>query len=191
MVKARALDNLLDLPDPSSLTHRLFPTETVLAIPTEFLASEMDDPLLMNLLPNRIAEAKIALLSEFLERCNSDSTPYRALDTIRYIGAVAVRSEIHDTHQIHLANHMHRLLDTGDPELLDTVINCGIFDLYAGPPHIDTPIGYPLRHTWLDNTSARVEIQDTLSRYLESAPKAPARAEGILRGLERLHPVTV
>ncbi|KAJ7456144.1 hypothetical protein FB451DRAFT_1407471 [Mycena latifolia] len=192
MVKSRTLDSLLDLPGRSPLTHRLLPAQTALAIPSEILESEMDDlrpwDLPMNLLRDRIAEAKIALLSEFLERCNSDFTPYRALDTARHIGVVAVRSEIHGTQQVCLANHMRRLLDVGARELLDAVINCGIFDLYAG--ELDNP-AYPPRHAWLDNTTARGQIRDTLSRYLKSAAKASARAEEILRGLERLHSVAI
>ncbi|KAJ7456140.1 hypothetical protein FB451DRAFT_1183926 [Mycena latifolia] len=183
MVKSRTLDSLLGFPQRSSLTHRWLPTETALAIPAEFLESR---------------ERNSRSLSPILEPCHKSLTqsghrgkncppvrvprslqflfhPYRALETVHHIGVGAVHNPQHA------------------PDL--PRITCGIFDLYAEGSYTgDTPIGYPPppnRHAWLDNATAGAQIPDTVSRHLKATPKASARAEGILRGLERLHPGTI
>ncbi|KAJ7480684.1 hypothetical protein FB451DRAFT_1238208 [Mycena latifolia] len=199
MVKTRILNSLGHAPDESAFKHWLLPTDTAVVISPQIIGGQMTDgKTLGTLLQNRVEEAKIALLSDFLEGCGSGFVPYKAAETLDYIGTIVPQSEIHETYQIHLANSMHRLWNhnkSHGTELLNTLITCKIFDLYAEFPNFNLINVSGERHAWLDNAGARAQIKDTLSGYVKKlafestsgAPSVLTRAQAVLRGLDSLH----
>ncbi|KAJ7708042.1 hypothetical protein B0H17DRAFT_1174282 [Mycena rosella] len=178
MVKTKILDNLGWWIE--EFPHSVLCTETAHARASEFREEEG------YVLRNHIIETSVALLAEFLEDCNSTLVLYKAAETIRHIGASAVpRAEIHASHQVRLANGMHRAanVDKPDVDLIDAVISCRMFDLYTQP-------GPSESHPWLDDPIARSQIQDALSAYANSSPiisPISLRAQAIIEGLDRLH----
>jgi hypothetical protein len=105
---------------------------------------------------HRVAEAKIALLAEFLRSCTSDQQfAYEAVKTLRQLnGSVISPVVVHETHQKRLANAIRDLFASWRcAELRTLVINGPMFEPYArrswdwGAPDLGTP--------WLDNEIAR------------------------------------
>ncbi|KAJ7668249.1 hypothetical protein B0H17DRAFT_1087983, partial [Mycena rosella] len=208
MVKIKILDALEALTwsrtfEEWPLNHWLLSTETALSMPPEFLEGHVSQligthssSLHYHLVQSRVVETRIALIAEFLDNCNSGLDRYKAGETLRHIGATMPHTQIHASHQTRLANGMNRAANSHEPdvELLDAVISCEIFDLYADMPGSAPSMFRSERHAWLDDATARRQIKDILSRHVQSRITNPspmqARAEAIVRGLNRLH-VTV
>ncbi|KAJ7480677.1 hypothetical protein FB451DRAFT_1394752 [Mycena latifolia] len=159
-----------------------------------------DQTSLTDLLRNRVTEARIALLSNFLDGCNPAFIPYKAAETLKHIGDNVIPvAEVHETHQIRLANGMQRVANPDEPggtELLSAVVSSRIFDLYAGLPVDDQWFsGDSERCAWADNADARAQIKEALSAYVNTSSNNGSalltRAQAILQGLDKLHPVVV
>jgi hypothetical protein len=147
-------------------------------------------------------EARIVLLTDFLEGCSSDFSPYKAADTLRTIIVIGgqdpiYRGTIHETHQIRLARSIVRVSEFPDAELLAVVISNPIFDVYAGisrdrQAEVDD-VGSPPPewYAWLDSATARAEIMDTLTHAEKLLPSAHSplltRIQEITQGLDSLH----
>ncbi|KAJ7914294.1 hypothetical protein B0H13DRAFT_1873120 [Mycena leptocephala] len=91
---------------------------------------------------------KNALLAEFLDRCSADFTPYKAVETIYYIGnSVVPRGAVHEIHQLRLADSFYgrqayiQSDNQHDLEVLAAAISSGIFELYAGLADSDSNLG--------------------------------------------------
>jgi hypothetical protein len=184
-IKTLAVDILEDLSNPCG--HLVLPVETAITIHSKNSLTTA----FQQTLYDRKVEATIALLAEFLESCSADFVPYKAVETIRFIGAFipAPRGTVHLSHQLRLANCMSHMLNSDNPhmELLGATISCcHMFDLYAGLPD---PRRRPPRYAWLDNPTARRKIKETLMDYTMSSSSAPLLATigAILQGLDCLH----
>jgi hypothetical protein len=104
----------------------LLPPETVIILPPD---SDRRD---RTFLFDRIREAHIALLSEFLEACRPDFIPYQAVETLHFIAAknLEPHAAVHETQQVRLANGIPRIYHLDFPrgsELLDALISSKIF----------------------------------------------------------------
>ncbi|KAJ7119761.1 hypothetical protein C8R44DRAFT_982405 [Mycena epipterygia] len=142
MLKAKILDSLVYFGTArSSLRHQLLPVQTAIVDPENFSSADeidagMDDAhakTIHALVADRVNEAKIALLAEFLEGLDSGPLPYKAIETIRRIGGAIPRGKIHESHQIRFAKGMDCVLRVGDSytsaELLEALIACQVFEL--------------------------------------------------------------
>ncbi|KAF7365729.1 hypothetical protein MVEN_00446700 [Mycena venus] len=189
------------------LRHSLLPTETSIPVPPDLLDADVakrtshpdfldtqPTDLFHQVLRNRIIEAKIAIIADFLDGLSSDFTPYKPVETLLCICATvpAPVAEIHKSYQIRLADALRRILDAGYPfngELIDGIFNCKIFEPYFSAarfwPHEENP-----GHAWLQESSARTEIRATLTDFtnMSSSSADVSSAQMILRGLECLHP---
>jgi hypothetical protein len=219
MIKSQLLSSLPCFYEPPCraqvppLKHSLLPMETAISVPPEFLDTEialskrafdsvLDGPpdAFQQVLRYRIIEAKISLIAEFLDGFASDSIPYKATKTLRSICGVipSPHAEIHASHQIRFANGMHHILDLDHPdnmELLDVIIDSTIFELYfeTGQSLMSKEATFTFqlqRHAWLQDLSARTQIKDTLTDYMNKFASSPNsfRIRAILEGLEYLHP---
>jgi hypothetical protein len=210
MIKSILLGSLLGCHPPPRvppLRHPLLPTDAANPAPPEFLDAEVlawphtCEPF-QQVLYNRIVEAKIALIAEFLEGFRFDFIPYKGTDTLRRIcGDVpAPQAEIHATHQVRFANGIHHLVqmlgrdNSNDKEKLDAIFDSQMFEEYfdAGrKPHEGRSSS---ARAWLQDSSARVQIRDTLVEYYSNEltlAAMPPRIRGILDGLQYLHDVAV
>ncbi|KAF7351982.1 hypothetical protein MVEN_01160400 [Mycena venus] len=129
-IKTLAVDILEDLSNPCG--HLVLPAETAIAIrSSNSLTSAFQQTLY-----DRKVEATIALLAEFLEGCSADFVPYKAMETIRFMGAFipSPRAAVHPSHQLRLANGISHMSnrDNTHVELLEaTISHCHIFDFVA------------------------------------------------------------
>ncbi|KAJ7138899.1 hypothetical protein C8R46DRAFT_1321009, partial [Mycena filopes] len=210
VLKTKVMYQLLSL-GIRPLRHPLLPTVTALSIPDE-LVNDSDvppdilaaRPLALNtfsqLVHCRVTEARIAIIAEFLDDFHSDFSraPYNPIETLQYIcfGIGIPAAEVHEEHQIRLADGMHRVLKLGmehphATELLDTLLGSKLFE-----PYLDAAVGQsarslqptvPTGFAWLQDPTARNKIKDTLSDYREklaSSGRESARVAGILTGLD-------
>ncbi|KAJ7119814.1 hypothetical protein C8R44DRAFT_878206 [Mycena epipterygia] len=203
VLKAKIFDNLYNLyfgtSEISSFRHSLLPMPTAIDVPEDFLSAEFkleitDGNMVPELLADRVTEAKIALLAEFLESFKPDIVPYKGPETVRQIGSVTPRAKIHEDHQIRLASAIHRVSCQGEPhgtELLDALVLSPMFELYADSrPAFFGPRD---RTAWLDSSIARGQITAIISGYVRKlssvsgSPPILARLEAILQGLDYLH----
>ncbi|KAJ6509117.1 hypothetical protein DFH09DRAFT_1334327 [Mycena vulgaris] len=162
MVKTKILDSV-GQPTGDAVMHRLLPKETAVVFDVKDIGTGENEYNVQVSLRHRVIEAKIALLAEFLDDCTPKS---KAASTIRHIGTGIPRSKIHEIHQTRLAASMYRVSTSDDPfdaQLLDAIVDCRMFDLYAGLPDMH---GDNLRQTWLANANARAQIQDTLLKHV-------------------------
>jgi hypothetical protein len=197
MIKAKIIDQLGHFPAAafrSLFTHWLLPTTTAIDLPSDVLD---DAPAFFH---HRISEAKIAQLAEFLEDFNSEVLPYKMAETICSIGVYIPCAQIHENHQIRLANGIHRVSTLDEPhgpELLNAIINTEIFMIYAGAseshPNFDreelpnmggddqtTEVqsnlqvyqSPPTIKPWLESPTARLKIKDALSGYVSKFPSS-------------------
>jgi hypothetical protein len=201
MIKSLLVGSLLYSRAATPLRHPLLPTDTAIRAAPEFLDAEALAPLdtfqsFQEVLYNRIVEAKIALVAEFLHGFRSDFTPYKASDALRRIcGDVPVpEAEIHATHQVRVAqgiHHLAQILDrdnSSSAELLDAIFDSEMFEVYfdAGQtPGFSTSNAHP----WLQESSARIQIRDTLANYEHKFPSSHMvpRIRAIVDGLHYLH----
>jgi hypothetical protein len=125
---------------------------------------------------DRIREAHIALLSEFLEACRPDFIPYQAVETLHFIAAknLEPHAAVHETQQVRLANGIPRIYHLDFPrgsELLYALISSKIFKFAPyfdpGQPQMSPEVRPNSRpgHAWLQDLSARAQISDTLADY--------------------------
>jgi hypothetical protein len=208
MVKSRLLSSLLSSYEPLGgppLRHLLLPTETTMPIPPEFLDAKIADnlPDFEEVLGNRIGEAKVVLVADFLNGFRSDFIPYKAAETLRYIcDAVPVlRTGVHPNHQNQFASGMRCILDSDHQdgmELLNAIIESNIFEAYfeAAQPRMpqnvldhaslqDLSQNVP-GYAWLQDLSARGQIINTLTA--SGSMQKSMRFQAILDGIESLHP---
>ncbi|KAJ7119826.1 hypothetical protein C8R44DRAFT_180249 [Mycena epipterygia] len=206
MIEAKILDNLVYFgTEISSLRHPLLPAQTAIDVPEKWLSPETDPAIndlhadaIHGLVSDRVTEAKIALLGKFLEGSDSGIFPYKNTETVHKIGGFRPRAKVHESHQIRLANGIHRVARHHEPhgtQLLDTLILSPIFDIYAGLPD-SRPVFLvqrPERTAWLDNSTARGQITETLSEYADklsasyTSSSLLPRVEAILEGLDSPH----
>ncbi|KAJ6544172.1 hypothetical protein B0H19DRAFT_1267472 [Mycena capillaripes] len=173
----------------NALGHWLLPTETAVFVDPEVHDQEWN----IQLLHDRIVEARVSLLAEYLDTCDSDSLPFKGVETVININISVPRAKIHEAHQTRFASAMNRVSGLGYPraeELLYAIINGGIFRVYAGVPARGSS---GRQHAWLDDLTARSQVKQTLSEHADklksSGDCSPllARIHAILGGLDSLH----
>ncbi|KAJ7197416.1 hypothetical protein GGX14DRAFT_186736 [Mycena pura] len=190
MVRTAVLRNLL-IPGPGifPFRHKLLPTDTAIVVPAEVLDVSEVTTESRDLLNKRVSEATVALLAEFLEDCSPAPFPYpyRADETLRFMGSPAPRGQIHARHQIRLAQSMHRL-STHHAYWLASLVQCEIFDIYAGTVTPDSrSLPSPdLRHAWLEDSTARACVTDTLVGCARDL-RPDLRRRAIIQGVGLLH----
>jgi hypothetical protein len=136
----------------------------------------------------RILEAQLALTISFLEDCHQGCCldppvlPYKAKETLQYLGCSFPRRMIHDSYKIRFAQAMHDLLRDTSWDLLEVLMQCEIFAVYSWSGtggSIQSP-------KWLDDTAARAQVTEALTGLLV-LDSAASRVQGILAGLEKFH----
>ncbi|KAF7347041.1 hypothetical protein MVEN_01457800 [Mycena venus] len=187
MMKTLVIDSLQDFSNP--IGHLVLPTQTAIIIPVDSSPMSNSRPF-QQALYDRKLEATISLLAEFLDHCSREFMPHRAVETVRSLGNFIYppRGLVHETHQRRLANGIQRLLNCNNPdgvELVEAIISrCHILDLYADLP--DPQRVWSPRHPWIDNSTAREEIKDTLTKYMMLNP-VHRTVSTILARLDSLH----
>ncbi|KAJ7871856.1 hypothetical protein B0H14DRAFT_3568040 [Mycena olivaceomarginata] len=105
---------------------------------------------------HRADEARIHILTEFMECCASGPLPFKAVETIQHIGVLspAAQPAIHPNCQRRFATAVKTLFDAGDlsdrDELLRAIVNLGGFvvDVYSAEQHLDAEPRDTLKHTF-------------------------------------------
>jgi hypothetical protein len=105
---------------------------------------------------HRADEARIHILTEFMECCASGPLPFKAVETIQHIGVLspAAQPAIHPNCQRRFATAVKTLFDAGDlsdrDELLRAIVNLGGFvvDVYSAERHLDAEARDTLKHTF-------------------------------------------
>ncbi|KAJ6540394.1 hypothetical protein B0H19DRAFT_1381550 [Mycena capillaripes] len=205
MLKAMLLRAIGDFHNTSErarvppLRHSVLPMETAILVPPDLLDYEVPAPKNrfrgMNMtfravLTNRVNEATIAVVADFLHSCLTDLLPYNATETLQYICETVSTplAGIHEAHQLLLSDSMHRLWNSENPrraDMLDAIITSNIFEAYVMPPPSSVfAVGY---YAWLRNSTARAHIKDTLMKYASSDNARSMRIREILDGVETLH----
>ncbi|KAJ6602986.1 hypothetical protein B0H10DRAFT_2230004 [Mycena sp. CBHHK59/15] len=169
----------------TALSHPALPADTVTKIPPAVPDGEEPEAYLRSLLWNKIDEARIPLLAEFLESCSSPELPYQAAATISHIARRLPSDRVHTAHQICFANSvrdMHYTVYT--PELRKAVLESGTLRTYTVPPS-----QYYVR--WLDDPGARRTLRHSLAGTFTAAITLSTPLETILRELGRDLPSSV
>ncbi|KAJ7612857.1 hypothetical protein DFH06DRAFT_1147127 [Mycena polygramma] len=161
-------------------------------------------------LSDRIAEAKISIVAEFLEACTGGGLfPYKAKETLRrIIGAVQDHRNyyefpfayypmaVHDTHQGRLSNAIREAFCSPRcTELRSAIIHHMIFDLYYEGFRLQPPERFG--EAWLTNGAARETIKTAFLGYADELAASAdqdlttsrdlERIRAILQGLDSLH----
>ncbi|KAJ7231095.1 hypothetical protein C8J57DRAFT_182292 [Mycena rebaudengoi] len=198
-----------------SFKHHLLPGMTAIPFPdgvggTDRISSQQS-PILTACMKNRKTEAAINILAEFVEHCDSDVLPHRAVETLKRINGInfhdrsklafrnpfAPRAPVHPGHQIRLANSIHRVFTVAQPcdDLLNEVVNSQFWNMYSNlaPHRSDREMeAYP----WLEEPIARGKVVDVFRGHeakLAASHQSPhilIRLRNILQGLESSHPGT-
>ncbi|KAJ7894831.1 hypothetical protein B0H13DRAFT_2339117 [Mycena leptocephala] len=164
---------------------------------------------LMNSLKN---EVQIIVLAEYLEQCGSDDLPYKAVETLQRMTNMATetRAPVHHTHQMRLADSVHRVISASrDTELLDAIVNCWCWGFYGTGSQTAEEINWDLtmlrigeikgEWPWMDNDIARKKIKYVFMEYAgkltstqassgNASPEIIIRLQKILQGLDSWHP---
>ncbi|KAJ7116863.1 hypothetical protein C8R44DRAFT_791558 [Mycena epipterygia] len=184
------------------LYHPILPTETAVTVQIEYIRHRLNHGEVREfrkVMLDRINEARIIVISEYLEWCSSQVSPSRALETFSTFRRVMCQTAVHETHQIRFAEAIRRLLSAplGDVllgGLLDEVIK-GALEVYTPiarltRPHIRNLQLYP----WLDNPISRQIIKDTFTenknRLTVLDPPLPdllSNMEEIINSLDSMH----
>jgi hypothetical protein len=194
----------------TGLNHRIFPTETAIEIPDELNTTQETDEVwdslaMYNFKYNRISEANIYFLAEYLEHCTSDVLPYNAVQTLAKVTFCLPNSAIHHTYQLRLANSIQAIFVAARPtDLLNGTVNSKCWSLYAEGPKTDEQVrahrekvhsGNAPLWPWLNHPIARQQIEDTFTKYKKQLmPSADSlelatvtRLQNILQGLKSWH----
>ncbi|KAJ6556177.1 hypothetical protein B0H19DRAFT_1152092 [Mycena capillaripes] len=186
----------------------IFPTNSATTIPDHVLRANADDRVLAvhwlalyECMACRKDEARIIFVAEFLEQCNSEKLPYEAAETIAKIAMKPSKGPIHENHQIRFATSVYTIFTTGRiTALLNAIINCGCWDLYAAGPNSKDHLEWAESALadgswpWLDHHVARETIRETFAEYADElrastgSPDILIRLQNILAGLDSWHP---
>ncbi|KAJ6476809.1 hypothetical protein C8R45DRAFT_934467 [Mycena sanguinolenta] len=184
LVENKILNRLHRLADGTTedhilqLNHPLLPTETAVTVPVEDLRRSLNDGTVQkfrNVLLDRVAEARIVVISEYLEWCSSEISPFNFAKTLQRFLSVS----------------------SGDVvlEALDGVIK-NTLQVYTpitrlARPHIRGLQLYP----YLENHVAREIIKDAFIEYKNTVtamdpplPDLLSSMEEIINSLDFMHP---
>jgi hypothetical protein len=192
--------------EEARLNHCVFPTETAIDIPDTDELEPSDEPwAFYNFKHNRISEASIYVVAEYLEHCNSDILPYNTTKTLEKITYYPPNSAIHHTHQLRLANSVHTVFRAApSAELLNAILNCSCWSLYAQGSKTEDQVrayrekiesGRPVLELWpwLDHPIAWQKIEHTFEEYENQLIADPlelatlTQLQNILQGLKSWH----
>ncbi|KAJ7147909.1 hypothetical protein C8R43DRAFT_1009865 [Mycena crocata] len=153
------------------------------------------------ILHGRITEARVEILSEFLECCSSSDIPYNATKTLSIIEPRSPLALIHRAHQLRMVQSIQNLFHSpatqSKPDVLEAALHLHLFDVYAdGGNGIKslkqrTSPAIP----WMDHPKARQIMKAFLVDYEENLissgrpPAVVARVKTILHGMDVLHPM--
>ncbi|KAJ7455491.1 hypothetical protein FB451DRAFT_1143803 [Mycena latifolia] len=188
----------------------IFPADTAIPLPDEPLSIKGPD--LDRLVDHRVSEACLNLVVDYLEHCVSGALPYNAVQTLDKMidrGVGICGTLIHPTHQMRLANSIHRVFTGGrTTDLLDAIVNWRCWALYTDVNTEDEVRAHReiLRSSepwpvepllpWLDNPITRQKIGDAFRGYeqkfssdTDSAHDVVPRLRKILQGFDRWHGV--
>jgi hypothetical protein len=194
----------------AGLNHHVFPTETAIEIPDELNTTQEMDEIwetlaMYSFKHNRISEASIYFVAEYLEHCTSDILPYNAVQTLDKVTFYLLNSAIHHTHQLRLANSIQAIFVAARPtDLLNGIVNSKCWSLYAQGPKTEDEVrvyrekvtsGHSILWPWLDHPIARQKIEHSFAKYKKQLmPSADSlelvtvtRLQNILQGLKSWH----
>ncbi|KAJ7194302.1 hypothetical protein GGX14DRAFT_404759 [Mycena pura] len=176
--------------------HDILPAETAISITNEQLQnilSQEDLGLFKHIMIARVKEARMIMITEILERCNSNVVPQRITETVPHLGPYNLQTAIHSDHQIRFAKSIEALLSAPDvsPVLFRLVIDLHVWSVYA-PNSCIIRIADLQLHPWLDDRVARQIIQNTFVYYQSrftatDPPEIQSKVKEILHGLDFFH----
>ncbi|KAJ6592774.1 hypothetical protein B0H19DRAFT_1365127 [Mycena capillaripes] len=162
LIKYRILRALYSkLKDPNTQTRAmelvdsfqssLFPTETAILDPETERA-----PVLME---QRIGEAMIHLLADFIGRCYPTSLPYKAVETVRAMTQAVPMGLVHKAHQIRLATAIEGAFTPNtSSDLMNAIISSNFLNIRDIPSY---------RDWWLNDPVARETLRLAFMSYEE------------------------
>jgi hypothetical protein len=175
--------------------HDILPAETAISITDEQLRdiiSQENLVLFRHIMIARVNEARMIMITEIFEQCNSNVVPQRVTETVSRIQPYHLQTAIHSNHQIQFAKSIEALLSAPDvsPVLLREVIDLHVWSVYA-PNSYMRRIDLQL-HPWLDDRVARQIIQNTFVQYqtqftAADPPEIQSQVKEILNGLNSFH----
>ncbi|KAJ7692280.1 hypothetical protein B0H17DRAFT_1200614 [Mycena rosella] len=118
-----------------------------------------------NLLAARVEEARIAVLSEFLDLCDADEEPYKAIATLERIDIIPT-SPVHPAHQLHLARSIEGVFKRVHlQDLQRAIVYARIWDSYDNSEPSDS-VASSDTFPWLTDPLARQSLRRTFSAFV-------------------------
>ncbi|KAJ7868126.1 hypothetical protein B0H13DRAFT_2202781 [Mycena leptocephala] len=197
----------------SWFNHYLLPTETATRLPDELCSMQGEDPLPSSQWPTmqilrqqRVSEACLNAVAEYLEHCFSATLPYNSVETLKMINNtldIIPHAPIDPTHQMRLANAIHSIFTTVQPsmELMEAIVSCLCWSLYAEGSKTEVEVkdyhtqwvkNYLNRWRkgrywpWLNDPVAQQKIKDAFMVYEGLLKLASHSSRGILLHLQRI-----
>ncbi|KAJ7616143.1 hypothetical protein DFH06DRAFT_1365592 [Mycena polygramma] len=169
-------------------SHPILPVETSWAA---MISPEVDETeewsraRLGKALQNKCTEARVQILSEFIQHCCAEDTPFKAAETLDVIGHFRPTSAVHPSHQLRFATAVKETTEAstrvGGPlpvGLLHRVLDV----CYSGSPAT-------LAMSWIDDPDARDMLEGCFKTYaVDQNPdrQIAARLKDIVAHLEFL-----
>ncbi|KAJ7657748.1 hypothetical protein DFH06DRAFT_1473046 [Mycena polygramma] len=201
----------------SGVNHYLFPTETAAQIPREMEQysemTESQQSAVYWFKRNRICEATLDTVAEYLERCTSDVLPFNFVKTFdRIYRAVPIPcGPIHSIHQMRLANSIKSIvaIENFPVEVLNGIVDSAFWGPYKFAPNTPAAVeewmeayreerannlGSTRVYPWLDNPVARQQVKEAFSDYEKklilsgASPNHLVQLQRVLRGFDLWHP---
>ncbi|KAJ7693097.1 hypothetical protein B0H17DRAFT_1060808 [Mycena rosella] len=170
--------------------HHIFPGEE-----TTKISDESDDTSAYENVWAWSTQARFNIIVEFLEQWSLDPLPYNTVETFRKINLFSVENaDIPLTIQIRLAESTCKIFTSGFKELMKAIVKSRVWYAYT---YTEDPQSSLWGHPWLVDPTARHQIKETFTAYLEelkSARDSPGdpdfltQLEKILHGLDFRHP---
>ncbi|KAJ6611905.1 hypothetical protein B0H10DRAFT_338291 [Mycena sp. CBHHK59/15] len=194
-VRETEVDTLARLRESLCLLARIFPSEPTPEIPIQASTRETTWEFLkplVQVLDDRISEACLLVVTDFLERCIASELPYKATKTLSFISYMPYYASVRPSYQIRFANSIRNVVagSNDHPELFEAIMNMTAFNGYrqGGNSWPGGLVG------WISDDAARKIIKDTVARVVETSlsphdsPALFSRVQAILQGLDSLHP---
>ncbi|KAJ7451222.1 hypothetical protein B0H11DRAFT_1821906 [Mycena galericulata] len=180
--------------------HPIFPAETVVSMPRDLLMhpqnheiSRAERDTFFKCMYARTQEAKIQIISEFIEYCNAQEMPHNAVETLKRIDEIP-KSAVHSTHQFQLARSVAAaLVGQHCGGLIDAVVNAKFLHIYSQGPGVQG--AHDSRIPWLNDPTSRQKLKQAFGDYERkllsseepNSTGSVTRVQAILRGLDAWH----
>ncbi|KAJ7930055.1 hypothetical protein B0H13DRAFT_913330 [Mycena leptocephala] len=145
------------------LSGGILPMETAVSIPDDIRPEPVDEEMLrnqcshlLNIIRARCGEAYVQIIAELVEGCTEHPST-TVVETIPiFVGFLPVAGNVHPTHQVHLANSIHRLFQLPRQDRITRRLqeNLKVLPLFQGDSM-----------SWLDDPDAAKMITEAFSQH--------------------------